>query len=429
MEVSSHTIRKASSPSAALGLYRLMHRRGTPPPNSYAALFALKAAAGDAALGPPPFFHHMHAHLLKLGLLPHVYVATALLHGYARRACMALARRLFEEMQHRNEVTWNTMITSCFAFGDAGEARRLFDAMPERDLATWSAMVSGCVGAGEVGMALGFFRKLMESEEFAPDEVTLVGVVAACNKGCYGFLGKSVHGYAQRRCWASNLVLGSALIDMYVKCGCLGSAREVFERMGERNVATWSGLINGMAVHGDGVEALALFERMRVAGVEPNELTFTGVLNACKHSGLVKEGMRNYSRMVEEYGLEPRIQHYGCMVDLLGRAGYLDEAYKLIETMVMEPNMTIWSSLLASCKMHRRFDVAERVIGRVLSLADPKRDGGVYALISDLYALNSKRDDAERVRKFMVEQNVRKVSGRSLIKTDNPASQMNASPC
>ncbi|KAK1368050.1 putative tetratricopeptide-like helical domain-containing protein [Heracleum sosnowskyi] len=149
-------------------------------------------------------------------------------------------------------------------------------------------------------------------------------------------------------------------------------------------------------------------------GVKPNELTFTGILSACAQAGLVEDG-RNYFRMISESGLKPRIQHYGCMVDMFGKAGKLGEAFGIIETMPFKPNVLVWSSFLSSCKLHKQFEMAERVVDRILGSVRPENHGGVYTLICDLYNLNHKCNEAERVRKLMVEHNVMKPRGSSFI--------------
>ncbi|KAF5944741.1 hypothetical protein HYC85_018818 [Camellia sinensis] len=159
-----------------------------------------------------------------------------------------------------------------------------------------------------------------------------------------------------------------------------------------------------------------LTEMMKEVGVRPNELTFTGVLSACAQAGLVEEG-RRYFRTIEECRLESTTQHYVCVVDMFGKAGLLGEVYGVIKTMRLEPNVFVWCSFLSVCKVHKKFEMFERVVDRVMEMVKPKNDGGVYTLVSDLYVLGEKWDDAERVRKLMVNQNVRKARGSSFIRS------------
>ncbi|GMP71276.1 hypothetical protein CsSME_00029753 [Camellia sinensis var. sinensis] len=253
-------------------------------------------------------------------------------------------------------------------------------------------------------------------EQLKLEQVTLGLVLVGCaHVGSVGLLlGKSIHGLIVKNGWVLNVELGTVLVDMYAKCGFLKNASWVFDMMQDRNVKPWTVLICGSAQHGYGKETLFMFEMMREVGVRPNELTFTGVLSACAQAGLVEEG--RYFRMIEEYGLEPTIQHYGCVVDMFGKAGLLGEVYKVIKTMRLEPNVSVWCSFSSVCKVHKKFEMFERVVDRVMEMVKPENDGGVYTLVSDLYVLGEKWDDAERVRKLMVNQNVRKARGSSFIR-------------
>ncbi|KAG9439319.1 hypothetical protein H6P81_019484 [Aristolochia fimbriata] len=419
---SANAIRSASSPQDAFRLYRQMLREGVSSVDSYSALFALKASA---RLSDPSPVSQIHAHLCKNGLTSHLYVGTALLNCYVYSS-LGDAVRLFDEMPERNVVTWNTMVTAYSKSGDIVRAREVFDAMPARELSSWSAVIAGYMDNGKCGQGLALFRQMLSDALLRPDEVSVMTLISGCTqKGVAGLLGKSLHAYVQKNGWPLNVALGTALVDMYAKSGFLQQATQVFNMMNEKNVLTWSAMICGLALHGYGHRALWMFNKMKESNVQPNEITFTGILNACKYAGLVDLGRKNFISMVEDYGLEPRIQHYGCMVDLLGRAGLLDEAYEFIETMKLEPNIIIWSSFLAACKTHGRFDMAERALKPVLSLAKPDRDGGVYTLVSDLYALRSKWKDVEQMREAMLEGNVKKARGSSFIHMTQPPMEGN----
>lgn len=338
----------------------------------------------------------------------HAYVVTAF-----ESACL-----LFDEIPERNTVTWNMMISGYSRTGDVDRARAVFEEMPLRDVASWSAMIAAYVNSGNPNRGLALFRDMMARETSKTDKVILGSVLSGCaHMGSLGVLvGKSAHGFITKNGWELNVELGTVLVDMYAKCGYMKNARQVFELMPERNVVTWTALICGSAQNGFSKEALTLFETMQTAGVRPNELTLTGILSACMHTGLVDEG-RKYFKMIEELGLEPRIQHYGCMVDILGKAGRLDEAYEIIRTMRLEPNAVVWGSFLSACREHEQFEMAEKVIDQVLKMVKPENDGGVYSLISDLYVLGEQWDKAQRLRKLMGEENVRKARGSSFIRS------------
>lgn len=410
-------IRRATTPQEAMCLYKITVMNGDcarrHPLGSHAAVFLLKACC--ARLRCASFARHLHAHLLKAGHHSQVYVATALLHGYAL-ASFPDARLLFEEMPNRNTVTTNTMISGYAKQGEIGRARLLFEEMPDRDVASWSAMIGGYASLGEWAQAFQLFRELMWGEELKPDQSTLVTLLSCCAaRASTRLLGKSIHAYSLKSGMEINVQLGTALVDMYAKSGCLRSASLMFHRMPEKSVMPWSAMICGLAAHGRGEEAMAFFRRMKEQRVRPNEITFTGVLNACCHAGLVEEGRKNFRAMTEEFGLTAGVHHYGCMVDLLGKAGLLDEAYDLVRKMKVEPNIVILTSLLASCRTHRNLAIAEKLIERVLRMANPDGDGGVYTLVSDLYALGGRWGDAERVRTLMDRARVKKRRGFSAI--------------
>ena len=390
-----------------------MHRSSVPS-DSFSILFTLKSCTHLQNL---TVIQHLHAHIVKIGFSSHVYVATSLLYAYVlmsfEHACV-----LFDEMPERNTVTWNTMITGHSRSGDVDSARAVFEEMPVRDVASWSAMLAAYVKSGNYVQAVAVFRDMMAHEGLRPDQVTLGSVLTGCaHMGSLGLLaGKSVHGFIAKNGWELNVELGTVLVDMYAKCGFVKTACRVFGLMQERNVVSWTALICGSAQHGYSKEVLSLFEMMQKAGVRPNELTFTGILTACVHTGLVDEG-RKYFKMIEECGLEPRIQHYGCIVDLLGKAGLLEEAYQIIRIMKFEPNIVVWGSFLTACREHKQFGMAERVIAKVLSMITPENNGGVYSLIADLYVLGEKWDEAESLRKLMLKENVKKARGSSFIRS------------
>lgn len=406
-------LRIASSPRKALHLYSHMHRNAIPF-DSFCILFTLKACT---PLHNATITRHLHAHIIKLGFNSHVYVATSLLNAYIvvsfSDACL-----LFDEMPERNVVSWNTMITGYSRLGELQKARSVFEEMPRRDMASWSAMITAYTNHASYEQGLSLFRRMVVDEGVKPDQVTACSVLSGCaHLGSLGLLaGKSFHGYIVKNEWELSVELGTALVNMYAKCGTLKFASQVFALMRERNVMSWTSLICGLAQHGYSKEALDIFEKMQIEGVRPNELTFTGVLNACAHTGLVTEG-RKYFKMIEMYGLEARIQHYGCMVDLLGKAGRVEEAYEIINTMKLEPNIVVWGSFLSACKDHGKFEMAERVIEHVLKMVKPENNGGVYSVISDLYVLGGKWEEAERLRKLMIDENVRKARGSSFVRS------------
>ncbi|KAK9275123.1 hypothetical protein L1049_022382 [Liquidambar formosana] len=250
-------------------------------------------------------------------------------------------------------------------------------------------------------------------EDVEPNQCTLTSVLTACAQLGALDQGRWVHGYIDRTNLQVNSTLGTALIDMYAKCGCIEKALLAFEKLPVKDVYPWTAMINGLAMHGDALTSLSLFSCMLRSGVQPNKVTFIGVLSACSHGGLVDEGREFFGSMSRNYYLEPNVNHYGCMVDLLGRAGHFDEAMKLIEDMPMEPTPGIWGALFGSCMIHKAFELGER-IGKHLIKLQPHHSGR-YVLLANLYSTCQKWEAAAHVRKLMKGKGVGKTPGCSWI--------------
>ncbi|KAJ8477529.1 hypothetical protein OPV22_021256 [Ensete ventricosum] len=313
-------------------------------------------------------------------------------------------------------VKWDVYVGSALVdmyakCGCCDDARELFDEMPLRNVVTWSTMITGYVQCDRYKNALSLFRDML-LEGQAPNEVTVASILTSCAQtGALG-QGRWIHGYVKRRSkLESCTVVGTALVDMYAKCGCIDEAVMVFNGALQKDVYPWTALINGLAIHGYAFQCLDLFSRMVKDGVQPNEVTFIGVLSACSHGGLVDQGRHHFSSMFKDYSIRPKVEHYGCMVDLLGRAGMLEEAMLVIESMPMEPTAGVWGALLNACIIHEEFDLGERV-GKHLMEMDP-RHSGRYALLANLYSLSKKWDDDASVRMRMKGRRVEKIRGSS----------------
>jgi pentatricopeptide repeat protein len=295
----------------------------------------------------------------------------------------------------------------------------VFDEIPvrERNLVSWNSMLNGFAANGRPNEVLTVFREMM-GVDFTPDGFSMVSVLTACAEIGALALGRRVHVYLAKVGLVGNSHVGNALIDLYAKCGGVDDARRVFEEMElGRTVVSWTSLIVGLAVNGFGKEALELFSVMEREKLVPTEITMVGVLYACSHCGLVDDGFMYFDRMKEEYGITPRIEHLGCMVDLLGRAGKVEEAYDYIVTMPLEPNAVVWRTLLGACAMHKKLELGEAAWARLVEL-DPGHSGD-YVLLSNLYAAVGRWADVHVLRKTMVKDGVRKNPGRSLVELRN----------
>ncbi|XP_058106837.1 pentatricopeptide repeat-containing protein At2g02980, chloroplastic-like [Magnolia sinica] len=363
-----------------ISLYKEMLELGFAYPNSFTFAFVLKACAVVSAFEEGL---QIHSHVFRHGLDSSPFVQTGLLNFYAK--C--------EEI---------------------GCARGVFDEISERNLIAWSAMISGYARVGLVNEAFGLFRE-MQKVGICPDEVMMVSIISACAKAGALDLGSWIHAFIDRSRIKLDLELSTALVNMYAKCGCIERAVEVFDEMPNRDTQAWSSMIVGLAIHGLAEDTLEVFYRMGQAKVKPNQVTFIGVLSACAHSGLVYEGLRFWSCMLE-YGVKPSMEHYGCMVDLLCHGGQVEEAYEFVETMPILPNSIIWRTLLVGCKNNWMLDKGERIAERLLELEPLNAEN--YVLLSNLYASNRQWEKVSYVRKKMKENGIKAMPGCSSIEVD-----------
>ncbi|KAL4184028.1 hypothetical protein AMTRI_Chr11g101300 [Amborella trichopoda] len=340
----------------------------------------------------------------------------AMIDCYCKSGNLEAARQIFDRNPARDVVSWNTMITGYCKSGILALAKELFDAMDSRNSITWNTMISGYVHTGDFTDAFSLFHQ-MQVERVRVNEVTLVSLLSACAHLGALDMGKWIHAYMRHKRFKFDVVLGTALVDMYLKCGSLDIALQIFKELPHKNIFSWNSIISGLAMHGYGLEAIDAFNRMRECNIKPDGVTFVGLLSGCSHSGLVDEGKGLFSLMRDEYGIEPKVEHYGCMVDLLARAGLLKEAVVLIETMPVEPNPVVLGSILHACEVHKDIELSERMIKRLLEL-DP-RDGGNYVFLSNVYACRKNWDDVDAIRKEMRDRGVRKTPGCSLIEVSN----------
>ncbi|KAE8022183.1 hypothetical protein FH972_008007 [Carpinus fangiana] len=400
-----------NEPFKALSLYMNMLESGLLP-NNYTFSFVLRACAGlsDISLGLM-----LHSQVVRLGWESYDFVQNGLIHLYATCNCMDSARKLFDASVNRDVITWTALVNGYAKAGLVVVARELFDQMPEKNTVSWSAMITGYAQVGLFKEALELFSD-MQVSGFRPNHAGIVGALTAC--AFLGTLdhGRWIHAYVDRNGMELDRVLGSALIDMYAKCGCIETACSLFDKMSTRDVFAFTSLISGLANHGQSASAIELFVRMKNEGVVPNEVTFICVLSACSRMGLVDEGLRIFYSMSQDYGIKPGVQHYGCLVDLFGRAGMLEEAKKVVREMPMEPDSYVLGALLNACRVRGDVELGKETVEHLVQQS--LDHGGVHVLLSNMYASANKWDDVAKVRKGMEEKKVRKVPGCSLIEVD-----------
>ncbi|GAV63901.1 PPR domain-containing protein/PPR_2 domain-containing protein/Cupin_8 domain-containing protein/DYW_deaminase domain-containing protein, partial [Cephalotus follicularis] len=356
-----------------------------------------------------------HCQILKHGILNDAYVQNSLVYMYATCGDIKAARYIFYRMYRLDVVSWTSMISGFNKCGDVESARALFDRMPEKNLVTWSIMISGYAKNNRFDKAVELFQ-VLQSQGVIANETVMVSVVSSCAHLGALEIGERAHDYMVKNKVTVNLIIGTALVDMYARCGSIEKAIRVFEESPERDVLSWTALIAGIAMHGYAKRALHYFSEMLKTGVTPRDITFTAVLSACSHGGLIERGLEIFESIKRDYGIEPRLEHYGCVVDLLGRAGKLAEAEKFLHEMPVKPNAPIWGALLGACRIHRNAEIAERA-GKTLIQLQPEHSG-YYVLLSNIYAQTNKWENVENMRQVMKERGVKKPPGYSLIEID-----------
>ncbi|XP_024046344.1 pentatricopeptide repeat-containing protein At1g08070, chloroplastic [Citrus clementina] len=336
--------------------------------------------------------------------------------GYIDVRNMIEARKLFDQMPKKDVISWNTMLSGYANNGDVEECKRLFEEMPERNVFSWNGLIGGYANNGLFFEVLDAFKRMLTEGRVFPNDATIVTVLSACTRlGALDF-GKWVHVYAEYNGYKGNVCVGNALIDMYAKCGIIENAVDVFNSMDTKDLITWNTIISGLAMHGRGAGALSLFHEMKNAGEMPDGITFIGILCACTHMGLVEEGLSYFQSMAMNYSIVPQIEHYGCMVDLLARAGRLAEAVDFVKSMPIEADAVIWANLLGSCRVYKNVELAELALERLTEL-EPKNPTN-FVMLSNIYGDLGRWKDVARIKVAMRDTGFKKLPGCSSIEVN-----------
>ncbi|KAF3784157.1 Pentatricopeptide repeat-containing protein [Nymphaea thermarum] len=396
-------------PHESFAVFREIRDKGANG-DSFTYAFLLKACAdAEAADGGM----QVHGHTIQLGFESHLYVQTTLVNMYASCSVgcsLYYARQVFDEMSIRSVVTWNALIAGLTKWGEVDAARLLFDEMPERNVVSWTSMIDGYTRRNQLREALLLFRRML-MQCIKPTEITVLTILPAIAGLGALELERQVHASGKKQGFTTDVRVSNALLDAYSKCGSIVDALHVFEEMTEKNLVSYTSMISAFAAHGLAEKALEQFNDMQQKGVKPNDVTFLSVLNACSHGGLLEEGRLFFASMVYGHGIAPGMKHYSCMIDLLGRAGLLEEAEKLILDMPMKANAVVWRTLLGACNVHGNVELGRRVLCRILELE--KEYGGDYVLLSNIYSAAGRWDDAWNVRSLLDERRAFKTPGRS----------------
>lgn len=402
---------KSGKAHEALRIYREMEIEGIMPDEvTMIGLVSSCAKLEDLDRG-----REVHRTIERYGLNFTVPLSNALMDMYVKCGDLQEAKALFDKMEKKTVVSWTTMVLGYSKFGLLDTARKFLDEMPVKDVVPWNALIGGYVQAKRCKEALALFKE-MQTTNVRPDEVTMVSCLSACTQLGALDVGIWIHHYIERNKLLINVALGTALIDTYAKCGNIYKALQIFKEMPARNSLTWTAIICGLAFHGDARDALSHFLEMIEIGLIPDEVTFLGVLTACCHGGLVEEGRKIFSQMNSKFEIPPKLKHYSCMVDLLGRAGLVEEAEELIDSMPMEADAVVWGALFFACRIHKNVEMGERAALKLLEL-DP-HDSGIYVLLASMYIEANMPNKARKIRKIMRERGVDKTPGCSSIEVD-----------
>ncbi|KAL4562711.1 hypothetical protein LXL04_026741 [Taraxacum kok-saghyz] len=300
--------------------------------------------------------------------------------------------------------------------GKFGACRHLFDQISEPDLGLWNSILSAYNGVDCTDLCvevLFLFNDMCKGAKVKPNEISFVAVINACaDLGAFSE-GIWAHSYIVKNNLKLNRFLVASLIDLYVNCGYLELARQVFDELPKKDIFCYNAMIRGFGTHGYAIKAIKLFDKLELEGLTSDDVTMVLIISACSHVGLVDEGCKFFNSMKERYGLEPKVEHYGCLVDLLGRAGRVNEAMEKIRIMPMEPNAVLWRSLLASSRIHGDLEIGKVALDHLIRL-EPGTSAN-YVLLSDIYADMNKWEDVKRVRRLMKDHGIEKVQGMSVL--------------
>ncbi|XBI58892.1 hypothetical protein VPH35_040055 [Triticum aestivum] len=383
----------------------------TPPATVLAAFNSVISGCALHALAPACFalFRRMRVHVASvrfnavtlLALLPATPTTVVpQLHALAARAGLS------------SGTTVANCLISVYGRSSAALARQVFDEMPlaSRDLVSWTAVLSAHAQNGLAVDALELYRR-MRGHGVEPDALTLVGVLSSCAHLAVRSVGLDVDRYVRERLqgFRANVQLCSALINFHARYGNLPQAQQLFDEMPKKSIVSWTALITGYGMHGHGDMAIKLFQRMVSEGVQPDNVAMVALLSACSHAGKYEEGCKYFFAMERTYKLRPTLEHYACMVDLLGRTGRLEEARELISSMPMPADGSVWGALLGACKIHKNVEAGEEAFKHVIML-EPN-NVGYYVLMANMYTDSGQQDGVVRVRAMMRERGLKKEPG------------------
>ncbi|KAM7521252.1 hypothetical protein LguiB_020214 [Lonicera macranthoides] len=400
----------------AVSIFKKMHLLGFLPDGT--SISSVLSAIGD--LEDFNVGIQIHGYVVKQGLGLDKCVLSALIDMYGKCSCTSEMSLVFDEMDQTDIGACNAFLAGLSRNGLTGEVLRVFKQFQgqgiELNVVSWTSMIACCSQHGKDIEALELFRE-MQINGVKPNSVTIPCLLPACGNIAALMHGKAAHCFSLRRGISNDFYVGSALIDMYANCGKIQAARLCFNRMPTHNLVCWNAMMGGYAMHGKAKEVIEIFQMMQQIKQKPDFISFTSLLSACSHSGLTEVGWYYFNSMSSEHGIEPRVEHYACMVTLLGRVGKLEAAYSLIREMPFEPDACVWGALLSSCRVHHNLTLAEVAANKLFAL-EPSNSGN-YILLANIYASKAKWYEVDKVRDKMKSMGLRKNPGCSWIEVKN----------
>ncbi|VFR00254.1 unnamed protein product [Cuscuta campestris] len=400
---------RAGVPLNALILFVEMHRESV----CVDELTMVTVLNGCSKSGHYVFGVQGHAFLIKTGLNLFVKACNAVMDLYVKCGLIDETRRVFDELKERSVVSWTILLDGAVRLEGLEIAKLVFDQMPERNKVAWTIMIAGYIENGFTMEAFKLLRTVLFDLRFELNFVTLCSWLSASAQSGNLLMGQWMHAYYLKKINGDHdIMISTSLVDMYAKCGRVNDALRVFAMTTPRNVVTWNAMLSGLAMQGKGDILVNMFDQM-VREVKPDRVTFTAVLSACSHSGLVDLGRHFFYNLEPIYGIKPSIEHFSCFIDLLGRAGYLDEAKSVIEQMHIPPNEVVLGSLLGACSVHRNVEMGECLMKDLVNLYPHNTQ--YHVLLSNMYIVAGKRDQAISLRRILKHRGIRKVPGVSSI--------------
>lgn len=405
----------ASLPNKVVGFYfEMLQEDGVLfQPNSFTfpPLISSCTKSRDSVLG-----RKCLGQAVKVGVDRTLHVENALIHMYASCGFIDIAWKVFDEMPMRDLVSWNSMLDGYVKVSEMGNAHKLFDKMPQRNVVSWNAMMKGYLDVKNPGLVLKLFRKMVGTGGSGND-TTIVSVLTACGRSCRLKEGRSVHAVLIRMLMAVSLIIGTALIDMYSKCGRLDIAQVIFDRMLIKNLVCWNAMISGQCIHGNPKRGLHLFDQMLKLGeVIPDEATYVGVLCACTRGGLLPEGKNHFLEMTEVFNLKPNFAHFWCMANLYASHGLVQNAVEILKNMPVDinvsPQSSLWAGLLGSCRFKGDVATGEQIAKALIE--DDPLNHSYHALLIVIYAVSGRWEDVATIKGMMKERGF-SVPGFSLV--------------